>query len=1055
MPNRFEIEKMKFEDEANFEEALVTELIRNGWSENVLYYPTEKELIQNWADILSRNNSGKDRLNDQPLTEGEMRQLIERIEDLKTPVALNGFINGKTTNITRDNPNDPTHLGKEVSLSIYDRLEIAGGKSHYQIARQPKFERGKRILPNRRGDLLLLINGIPVIHIELKSSKVPAIQATNQIAKYSHEGIFSGLFSMVQIFVAMNPEETLYFANPGQGGKFNRDYYFHWADPNNEPVNDWKEITSKLLSIPMAHRMIGFYTIADKSDGILKVLRSYQYYAANSISIAVAKNDWSAREQKGGYVWHTTGSGKTMTSFKAAQLIAASGDADKVVFLVDRIELGNQSILHYRSFAGDSEDVRDTDNTDILIDNLKDSDTGSTLIVTSIQKMSRVNNREIGNRAMDLALIQGKHVVFIVDECHRSTFGDMLITIKETFPRALFFGFTGTPIKDENQKNMNTTQTVFGEPLHQYLLADGIRDKNVLGFEPKLVETYKQRDLRKAVALEQAKAKTVDEAMADEKKKEVYLKFTQGSTVPMAGYKAVDGSYIKGIEDYLPESQYDRDEHRRAVVDDIKEGWNTLSQCGKFHALLATRSIPETIEYYRLFRELLPELNVTALFDPTIDNVDGAIYKEEGLVEILEGYNEMFGLAFTIPTHAQFKVDISLRLAHKEPYNRIDLEPEKQINLLIVVNQMLTGFDSKWINTLYIDKMMEYENIIQAFSRTNRLFGPDKPFGIIRYYRRPHTMKRNIDKAVEVYSDGKPVKLFADPLAYNLQKINELFADIKCVFEHASITDFVKLPDGDAERGQFAKLFRLLNEHFEAARIQGFRWNKREYKLKTEDGKQTIIGVLIDELTFNTLVQRYKELQNSAGDGGETIEDVPYDIDPYITEIDTGIIDAQYLNSRFEKYLKVLRRGDASEEERLSVLGELHQSFASLSQEEQRFAVIFLHDVENGTVDLEKGKTFKDYIIEYQTRAQNDSIYQTAESFGLDESMLREIMNAHVTQDNLNEYNRFENLLKTANNEKTTVFFESQKGKSLRPFEVSRMLDDYMRRYILEGVTII
>ena len=342
---------MKFEDEAKFEDALVTELIRNGWSEKVLYYPTEKELIQNWADILFRNNSGKDRLNDQPLTEGEMRQIIERIEDLKTPVALNSFINGKTTNITRDNPNDPAHLGKEVSLSIYDRLEIAGGKSHYQIVRQPKFERGKRILPDRRGDLLLLINGMPVIHIELKSSKVPAIQAANQIAKYSHEGIFSKLFSLVQIFVAMNPEETLYFANPGQGGKFNRDYYFHWADPNNEPVNDWKEITSKLLSIPMAHRMIGFYTIADKSDGILKVLRSYQYYAANSISIAVAKNDWSAREQKGGYVWHTTGSGKTMTSFKAAQLIAASGDADKVVFLVDRIELGNQSILNYRNLV--------------------------------------------------------------------------------------------------------------------------------------------------------------------------------------------------------------------------------------------------------------------------------------------------------------------------------------------------------------------------------------------------------------------------------------------------------------------------------------------------------------------------------------------------------------------------------------------------------------------------------------------------------------------------------------------------------------------------------
>lgn len=1046
---------MKFEDEANFEEALVAELIRNGWSENVLYYPTEKELIQNWADILSRNNSGKDRLNDQPLTEGEMRQIIERIEDLKTPVALNGFINGKTTNITRDNPNDPAHLGKEVSLSIYDRLEIAGGKSHYQIARQPKFERGKRILPNRRGDLLLLINGIPVIHIELKSSKVPAIQATNQIAKYSHEGIFSGLFSMVQIFVAMNPEETLYFANPGQGGKFNRDYYFHWADPNNEPVNDWKEIASKLLSIPMAHRMVGFYTIADKSDGILKVLRSYQYYAANSISIAVAKNDWSAREQKGGYVWHTTGSGKTMTSFKAAQLIAASGDADKVVFLVDRIELGNQSILNYRNFAEDSEDVRDTDNTDILIDNLKDSSSGSTLIVTSIQKMSRVNLKEIGKRRDDLAEIQGKHIVFIVDECHRSTFGEMLITIKETFPRALFFGFTGTPIKDENQKNMNTTQTVFGEPLHQYLLADGIRDKNVLGFEPKLVETYKESDLRKVVGLEQAKAKTIAEAMADEKKKSVYLKYTQDKTVPISGYKTSDGTYIRGIEDFVPESQYNCDKHHKAVIDNIKDGWETLSQCGKFHALLATRNIPEAIDYYRLLRELLPELNVTALFDPNIDNVDGTIDKEEGLVEILEGYNNMFGLEFTVSTHTQFKVDISLRLAHKEPYNRIDLEPEKQINILIVVNQMLTGFDSKWINTLYIDKILEYENIIQAFSRTNRLFGPDKPFGIIRYYRRPHTMKRYIDEAVKTYSDGKPVKLFADPLAYNLRKINELFMDIKSLFCQAGIPDFSKLPSENAERGQFAKMFCEFNAYLEASRIQGFKWSKHQYSLIGEDGKSAVIKVLIDELTYYVLVQRYKELQKGASEEEREIEEVPYDIDPYITEIDTGIIDAQYLNSRFEKYLKVLRRGDASEEERLSVLGELHQSFASLSQEEQRFAVIFLHDVENGTVDLEKGKTFKDYIIEYQARAQNDSIYQTAESFGLDESMLREIMNAHVTQDNLNEYNRFENLLKTANIEKTRVFFESQKGKSLRPFEVSRMLDDYMRRYILEGVTII
>ena len=221
--------------------------------------------------------------------------------------------------------------------------------------------------------------------------------------------------------------------------------------------------------------------------------------------------------------------------------------------------------------------------------------------------------------------------------------------------------------------------------------------------------------------------------------------------------------------------------------------------------------------------------------------------------------------------------------------------------------------------------------------------------------------------------------------------------------------------------------------------------------MKTEDGKQTIIGVLIDELTFNTLLQRYRELQNSGGDGGGTIEDVPYDIDPYITEIDTGIIDAEYLNSRFEKYLKVLNGGTASEAERQSVLAELHKSFASLSQEEQRFAVIFLHDVENGSVNMESGKTFKNYIIEYQTKAQNDSIRKVSNDFGIDENLLREVMNAHVTRDNLNEYNRFANLIDTADVEKVKTFFEHQTGEALSIFRVKRILDEYMRKYILEG----
>lgn len=284
---------------------------------------------------------------------------------------------------------------------------------------------------------MLLINGMPLIHCELKRSGVDVSQAYNQIEKYAHEGVFSGLFALVQIFIAMQPDETVYFSNPGPDGKFNKDFYFHWADANNEPLNNWKDIAQYLLSIPMAHQLIGFYTVADDTDGILKVMRSYQYYATSRITSRVAMRRWADRDQMGGYIWHTTGSGKTLTSFKSAQLIAASKDADKVVFLMDRVELGTQSLLDYRGFADDTDSVQATENTDILVAKLRSDDPANTLIVTSIQKMSRVEE-ENGINAHDIELIQNKRVVFIIDEAHRDVFGEMLRTIKETFPNAMF-----------------------------------------------------------------------------------------------------------------------------------------------------------------------------------------------------------------------------------------------------------------------------------------------------------------------------------------------------------------------------------------------------------------------------------------------------------------------------------------------------------------------------------------------------------------------------------------------------------------------------------------
>ena len=1040
---------MAFTKEADFEEAVVKLLIERGWKDGVLKNYTEQQLIQNWANILFENNRGIDRLNDYPLADGEMQQIMEQVMNAKTPMKLNKFINGKSVLIKRDNPDDKLNFGKEVSLKIYDRLEIAAGLSRYQIAEQPKFPTKSKILNDRRGDLMLLINGMPVIHMELKKSGVSIKQACNQIEKYAAEGIFTGLFSLVQIFVAMNPEETVYFANPGPEGQFNPSYYFHWADFYNEPMNDWKDVTTALLSIPMAHMLVGFYTVADGSDGILKVMRSYQYYAASKISDAVSKAKWENDQQRGGYIWHTTGSGKTMTSFKSAQLIASSKDADKVIFLMDRIELGTQSLKEYRNFAGENEEVQATENTDVLVDKLKSISPSDTLIVTSIQKMSNIKD-DAQNKLNpnDIALINAKRLVFIVDECHRSTFGDMMLTIKHTFPRAMFFGFTGTPIQGENQKKMSTTATVFGNELHRYSIADGIRDKNVLGFDPYKVLTFKDSDLRKAVALEKAKA-TEDEVYTDPQKSKVFYKYYN---LTMAGEKDALGEEIKGIEDYIPNRQYEGEEHQKTVVEDICENWKTLSRFGKFHAIFATSSIPEAIQYYRRFKAAAPWLKVTALFDPNIDNNGTGIAKEEGLKEIIEDYNARYGQEFSIPTFAKMKKDIAARLAHKSPYQRVERAPEKQIDLLIVVDQMLTGFDSKWINTLYLDKMLQYEGLIQAFSRTNRLFGPDKPFGIIRYYRRPHTMEKNIADAVKEYSGDKPFGLFVDKLDKNVKKLNALYAEIKDLFASAGIEEFSQIPAETPERKKFADLFQSFNENLEAAKVQGFEWDKPVIVVDEDTQKKTEFHADFNERTFKVLALRYKELfTEKPGEDGEDDEEVPYAVNGYLTSIDTADIDTDYMNSRFEKYLKIFYQEGAEAEAIHQAETELHKTFATLSQEEQKYANIFLHDIQSGAVVPQPGKTLREYIAGYIAQKQNDQIHKVAEVFGLDEKKLRTFMRANITEANINEFGRFDDLKATVDKAKAKAYFEAIEGTKLIPPKVPVKYDKLLREFIVSG----
>jgi type I restriction enzyme R subunit len=683
--------------------------------------------------------------------------------------------------------------------------------------------------------------------------------------------------------------------------------------------------------------------------------------------------------------------------------------------------------------------VQATEHTGILVNKLKSTNPADVLIVTSIQKMSRLKDEEGGLKSHDLMKMRAKRIVFIIDECHRSTFGDMLTDIKKSFPEAVFFGFSGTPIQSENIHNDNTTTDVFGDELHRYSIADGIRDKHVLGFDPYKVLTYRDRDLRQAVALEKAKAATPQEAFADARKTKVFNRYM--NDVMMAGNRNSSGEYVTGIEDHLPSSQYERDEHQKAVIQDITNNWVTLSQGSKFHAIFATSSIDEAIIYYRLMKSQCPELKITALFDPNEDNDNPSVFKANGLVELLEDYNRRYGQNFDLGTHGKFKKDIAARLAHKKPYTRIETEPDKRLDLLIVVNQMLTGFDSKWVNTLYLDKLLEYENIIQAFSRTNRLFGPDKPFGTIRYYRKPHTMTRNVAAAVKLYSGDRPIGLFADRLPDNLDRMNARFADITAIFDAAGIKDFVKLPDVLAVRGAFAKSFQDFQKILEAAKIQDMTWEKAVYEF---DEPKRSIERTITHHQYLTLVQRYKELGIGGGAGGG---DIPFDIDSHITEIDTGKINADYMNSNFAKYLRDLQSGD--EQARETTLAELHRSFSSLSQEEQRFAEILLHDIQRGDVQIDATRTFRDYLIDYQAKAQDEKVEALVQILGIDAEKLAALMNTNTTEANLNEYGRFDDLKATVDQQKAKAYFEGLEGKLLPLFRVNIKAANLLRQFIL------
>lgn len=701
--------KSKFPSELAFEMEVIDYLTRIGGVKQWEYkkdIKTTEQLWENFKRILEQNNYAR---LEAPLSVTEFNQVKKVITSIDSPYKAGQFLYGVNgvSEIEVDLDN-----GNHVFLTVFDQAQVGGGNTVYQVVNQierPKVVDGK---PNRRFDVTLLINGLPIIQIELKKALHSTTESLNQMEQYIAEKQYSGIFSTLQILIAMTPFDIRYMANSPLKS-FNRAFAFNWQNEDDaRPVRSWKVFADKVLSIPMAHDMATRYMILDgtKNKESIKVMRPYQVYATKRVLDKVRKFDFKYDDGKLGYIWHTTGSGKTITSFKTAWLASRLPNVDKVVFLVDRIALTNQTADAYKAydpvsgFEGKTGVVSDTANISDLNRKLtKKSD--KNIIVTSIQKMSRYVSRGSFKPL-------NENILFIVDEAHRST-GDgtendgMLETIRKAIPSSAWVGYTGTPKFPE-------TREIFGDILHAYTIKEAIADKNVIGFNVEFKET-----------IEAPKNPTEDD-----------------------------------IDDNIRGSVYDNSpEHVELVVNDIFENWKKRSNNGKYNALFTVHvggnkaSTPRAMEYFDKFAEenmKRPEdqrLKVAVSFSSDTSNSNNQLKTNENLHRAINAYNDMFGTAFDMTTVKAYTDDLARRL------NRT-ADDGKYLDLVIVVDQLLTGFDAPEMNTLYIDRTLKGGNLIQAYSRTNRMHNLiDKPWGNVVNYRWPEQNEYEMNKAFAIYSN--------------------------------------------------------------------------------------------------------------------------------------------------------------------------------------------------------------------------------------------------------------------------------------------------------------
>ena len=715
---------MGYQSEAELENQLIKQL------DIQQYTPVQIDdydsLLDNFRMQFYKFNETK--LNNTPLSDKEWDRLLN-------------YMLGRTVfesaKVLRDKYVLERDDGSKVYVSFIDEDHT---KNLWQVTHQTTVV-GKY---TNRYDVTILCNGLPLVQIELKRRGMDLRQAVNQIMRYKKHS-YIGLYRYIQCFVVSNGVDTKYFANSDKDILYNLTFF--WTDENNIRITNLKEFSIAFFAKDQLTRLLTRYTVLNDSEKAIMIMRPYQVYAASRLI------DRALFSDKNAYVWHTTGSGKTLTSFKVAQVLAKESRIKKVIFLVDRKDLDSQTMEEFNKFEQGSVDV--TDNTGILVNQMKKKDVH--LIVTTIQKMSNAVKTPRYAAVMDA--YKDEKVVFIVDECHRSQFGDMHLDIVRHFHKAQFFGFTGTPRFDINGKKeghvVMTTAALFGECVHTYLIKNAIFDNNVLGFH---VE---------------------------------YMTSIEGD------YDVNDKQMVEGID--TDEVLYST-ERMTIIANHILANHKAKTRNRQYTAIFAVWSIPALVKYYDIFKNIDHDLNIAACFSYGA-NEDGegkTEHSRDALERIIDDYDKLYDTGFTTDTYEAYRKDISDRIKGKKT---------KQLDILIVVNQFLTGFDAKPLDVLYVDKKLEYHDLLQAFSRTNRVEKETKPFGIVVCYR---NLKKETDTALCLFSQTQDTDGILTPSFEEFRtKFNEFVVMLK---ELAPTPEAVDSMDSEEDQKKFVDIFKALTK---------------------------------------------------------------------------------------------------------------------------------------------------------------------------------------------------------------------------------------------------